>query len=89
MNAPEKFELPDWAPDDTGSILIQDGDWILIKDYLVDTREPMATVVHLCNGVPWKMGKHPPTLMYGQCDQCKAKPPETFAGFCQLVAWKR
>jgi hypothetical protein len=89
MKQDEPYELPDWAPDDTGSILIQDGDWLLIKDYLFDSREPMATVVHLCDGMPWKLTRSPPTLMMGRCDKCRAKPPETFEGFCQLVAWKR
>jgi hypothetical protein len=88
MNLPGEWELPDWAPDDTGSILIQDGDWILIKDYLVSTREPFATAVHLCEGIPWKLQHSPPTLMYGRCSECRATPPEAFEGFCQMVAWK-
>lgn len=74
------WKLPDWAPEDTGTVLIQDGDWALIKDYRHSDREPMPTAVHLCNGEPWVAHQAPATLMNGECSECQARPPRGFLG---------
>ncbi len=86
----QPYVLPDWAPKDSGSILVQDGDWVLVKDYYVKTRKPMTTAIHLCDGRPWEM-RHLPACLTNEdeCSECKAKPPAAFLGFCRMVEWKR
>jgi hypothetical protein len=83
------WELPEWAPKDAGSILIRDGDWILIKDYKVHDHSPMATAVHLCDGGPWIPFQSPPGPIDGKCSACQDTPPAAFLGFWQLARWDR
>jgi hypothetical protein len=83
------WSLPDWAPKDAGDILYRDGNWIFVKDYKTETREPMASAIHLCNGEEWVPHYGPSTLIDGECNRCHAKPPEAFEGFFSLLRWKR
>ena len=84
-----EWKPPDWAPNDAGAVLIQDGDWVLIKDYEMETRKPTTVALHLCDGEKWIPHHNPPRLLEGQCDKCEAKPPEAFLGFSLLSAWDR
>ena len=85
----EGVVLPDWAPDDTGDVLVRDGKWILIQDYMLSTREPMQTAVHLCRGESWRVHRKAAVLEHGMCSVCQARPPAAFEGFCALVEWDR
>ncbi len=81
--------MPDWAPDNAGEILFQDGKWVLVRDYLYGTREETVCAIHLCtNGIG--EGHIQPALLTndGKCLKCEVEATDAFIGFYNMAVWK-
>ncbi len=82
-------DMPDWAPDNAGEILFQDGKWVLVRDYIHATREETVCAVHMCNDNKGQRRAVTAVLTGGKCSVCKGKPPEEFQGFYDMARWKK
>ena len=85
----EDWEAPDWAPKDAGAELFRDGNWVTVRDYLIDTHEATTALLHMCHGGEWKLRKNPPQLVNGCCNICGVRPPDRVIGFNAMIKWDR